>query len=173
MLNTFYQHYCLSGKTVQQQWDVLVDIIGSSEEQYIPSKMEEINWDDKFGEKLPNHIRLQIKIPTTCGSATWKPRDQIYIYRTFCRSRNKVKNLIKSFRKQKETDISSNIKRNPKAFWSYTNSKTAVKNTIASLHSDPKDQTSNLIDNSREKANILNSYFASVFQRNLLMSYLS
>ena len=38
------------------------------------------------------------------------------IYRTFCRSRNKAKNLIKSFRKQKETDISSNIKRNPKAF---------------------------------------------------------
>ena len=50
----------LSGKTVQQ-WDVLVDIIGSSEEQYIPSKMVEINRDDKFGEKLPNHIRLQIK----------------------------------------------------------------------------------------------------------------
>ena len=70
------------------------------------------------------------------------------IYRTFCRSRNKVKNLIKSFRKQKETDISSNIKRNPKTFLSYTDSKTAVKNTIASLHSDPKDQTSNLIDNS-------------------------
>ena len=93
------------------------------------------------------------------------------IYRTFCRSRNKVKNLIKSFKKQKETDIyhiSSNIKRNPKAFWSYTNSKTAVKNTIASLHSDPKDQTSNLIDNSREKANILNSYFASVYTKESL-----
>ena len=48
---------------------------------------------------------------------------------------------------------------------SYTNSKTTVKNTIASLHSDPKDQTSNLIDNSREKANILNSYFASVYTK--------
>ena len=87
------------------------------------------------------------------------------IYRTFCRSRNKVKNLIKSFRKQKETDISSNIKQNPKAFRSYTNSKTAVKNTIASIYSDPKDQTSNLIDNSREKAKILNSYFASVYKK--------
>ena len=51
----------LSGKSVQQQWDVLVDIIGSLEDQYIPSKMVEINRDDKFGEKLPNHIRLQIK----------------------------------------------------------------------------------------------------------------
>ena len=86
------------------------------------------------------------------------------IYCTFCRYRNKVKNLITSFRKQKETDISSNIKRNPKAFWSYTNSKTAVKNTIASFHSYPKDQTSNLIDNSREKANILNSYFFILYK---------
>ena len=68
------------------------------------------------------------------------------IYRTFCRSRKKVKNLIKSFRKQKETDISSNIKRNPKAFWSYTNSKTAVKNTHSLLVS---------------------------IQRNILMKYLS
>ena len=135
--------------------------------------MEEINCIDKFGEKLPNHIRLQIKKNPQHVEALHGNQETRYIYRTFCRSRNKVKNLIKSFRKQKETDISSNIKRNPKAFWSYTNSKTAVKKTIASLHSDPKDQTSNLIDNSREKANILNSYFASVFQRNLLMSYLS
>ena len=57
------------------------------------------------------------------------------IYHTFCRSRNKVNNLIKKFRKQKETDISSNIKRNPKAFWSFTNSKTTVKNTIYQVFS--------------------------------------
>ena len=48
-------------------------------------------------------------------------------------------------------------------FWRYTNSKTVTKNHIMSLYSDPKDQNSNLIDNSREKANILNFYFASVY----------
>ena len=52
----------LSGKSVQQQWDVLVDIIGSLEDQYIPSKMVEINRDDKFGEKLPNHITIRLQI---------------------------------------------------------------------------------------------------------------
>ena len=154
----------LSEKSVQQQWDVLVDNIGSFEDQYNLSKMVEINRDDKFGEKLPNHIRLQIKKKHNMWKRYMETRSPD-IYRTFCRSRNKVKNLIKKFRKQKETDIRSNIKRNPKAFWSYTNSKTTVKNTIASLHSDPKDQTSNLIDNSREKANILNSYFASVYTK--------
>ena len=69
----------LSGKCVQQQWDVLVDIIGSLEDQYIPSKIVEINRDDKFGEKLPNHIRLQIKKNITRGSATWKPGVPKYI----------------------------------------------------------------------------------------------
>ena len=85
------------------------------------------------------------------------------IYNEFCRTRNKVKNITKYFRKQKQANISSNIKENPKAFWRYINSKTVTKNHITSLYSDPKDQNSNLIDNSREKANILNSYFASVY----------
>ena len=71
--------------------------------------------------------------------------------------------MTKYFRKQKEAKISSNIKENPKSFWRYTNSKTVTKNHITSLYSNPKDQNSNLIDNSREKANILNSYFASVY----------
>ena len=54
--------------------------------------MVEINRDDKFGEKLPNHIRLQIKKKHNM----WKHYMEIRspdIYRTFCRSRNKVKNL--------------------------------------------------------------------------------
>ena len=69
--------------------------------------------------------------------------------------------MTKYFKKQKEANISSNIKK--KAFWRYTNSKTVTKNHITSLYSDPKDQNSNLIDNIREKVNILNSYFASVY----------
>ena len=37
--------------------------------------------------------------------------------------------------------------------------------TVSSLHVNPKDTASNLIDNSKEKANILNKYFASVFTK--------
>ena len=42
------------------------------------------------------------------------------VYRNYCRVRNKVKNMIKYTRKQKEKCISGNIKNNPKAFWKYT-----------------------------------------------------
>ena len=40
---------------------VLSSIIKELEEQYIPSKIVDVNRDDRFGEKLPNHIRMQIK----------------------------------------------------------------------------------------------------------------
>ena len=36
------------------------------------------------------------------------------VYRNYCRDRNKVKNMIKYTRKQKEKCISGNIKNNPK-----------------------------------------------------------
>ena len=55
-----------------------------------------------------------------------------------------------------------NAKTKNKAFWKHTNSKTKVMSSIASLHSDPLDEDSMLVDKNSEKANILNQYFASV-----------
>ena len=79
--------------------------------------------------------------------------------------RNKVKNMIKYTRKQKEKQISGNIKNNPKAFWKYTKSKTKSSSAISSLHLNPSDTNSITVDNSKVKANILNEYFASVFTK--------
>ena len=45
------------------------------------------------------------------------------IYREYCRTRNKVKNMMKFFRKNKEIYISFNAKTNNKAFWKYINAK--------------------------------------------------
>ena len=70
---------------------------------------------------------------------------------------------VKYTRKQKEKQISGNIKNNPKAFWKYTKSKTKSSSAISSLHMNPSDTNSITIDNSKVKANILNEYFASVF----------
>ena len=74
-----------------------------------------------------------------------------------------VKNMIKFFSKQKEGEISKNAKTNNKAFWKYTNSKTKIISSIASVHSDPLDEDSMLVDKNSEKANIFNQYFASVY----------
>ena len=84
------------------------------------------------------------------------------VYRNYCRARNKVKNMIKYTRKQKENVLVETLQNNPKAFRKYTKSKTKSNSTVSSLHVNPKDTASNLIDNSKERANILNKYFASV-----------
>ena len=68
-----------------------------------------------------------------------------------------------SFEKNKERDISFNAKTNNKAFWKYINAKTKSTSGIASLHANHLDVNSILVDNNREKANILNTYFARVY----------
>ena len=73
----------------------------------------------------------------------------------YCRMRNKVKNMIKYTRKQKEKQISGNITTTPKLFGNIQ--------AISSLHISPSDSNSITVDNSKVKENILNEYFASVF----------
>ena len=73
----------------------------------------------------------------------------------YCKISNKVKNMIKFFRKQKEREISMKAKTNNKAFWIYTNSKTKLMSSIASLQSDPLDEDSMLVGKNSENVNIL------------------
>ena len=51
-------------------------------------------------------------------------------YLEYCRVRNNVKNMITYFRKQKERNISMDIKNNPKAFWKYISMQTKTKSDI-------------------------------------------
>ena len=126
--------------------------------------MVEINGDIIYKEKLPKHIRKHIKKKHN----SWKRYLETRLaqkHKVFCRARNKVKNTIKYFRKQKEKGISKNIKSNPKAFWKYIKSKTSMKCNITNLHKDPLDEKSPLTDNNQEKANIMNEYFSTVFTK--------
>ena len=86
------------GKNAQQQWDLLSDRIKECEEKYIPSKIIEINGDTKYKDKLPSHIRGKIKNKHNL----WKRYMETRLsktYREYCKARNKVKNMIKYFRK--------------------------------------------------------------------------
>ena len=71
--------------------------------------------------------------------------------------------MMKFFRKNQERDISFNAKTNNKAFWKYIYAKAKSTSGIASLHANLLDVNSILVDNNKEKANILNKYFASVY----------
>ena len=161
-LRTINWYHLFDGKDVQQMWDILLEILLESEKKYILSKVLEITGDNKYKETFSIVIRQKIKKKHNLWKCYMETRSPT-VYRNYCKIRNKVKNMIKYTRKQKEKCISGNIEKNPKAFWKYTKSKTKSNSTISSLHANPKDSSSNQIDNRKEKANILNQYFASVF----------
>ena len=123
-------------------WDIVSEILLENERMHIPNKVLEINGDTKCKETFSMVIRQKIKKKHNL----WKRYMEIRlptVYRNYCRARNKIKNMIKYTRKQKEKCISGNIKNNPKAFWKYTKSKTKSNSAVSSLHVNPKDTASN------------------------------
>ena len=125
-------------------------------------KIVEMNRESKFKELLPEHIRLKIRKKHNLWKRFMETKLQ-KTYLEYCRVRNKVKNMITYFRKQKEKIISMDVKKNPKAFWKYISVKTKSRSGITVLHCDPNDESSRLTNNDSHKANLLNEYFASVF----------
>ena len=75
--------------------------------------------------------------------------------------RNKLRGLTRRLRQQFETQLVNDIKVNPKAFWRYTNTRLKTKTSIGDIRSS----TGTLESHDGAKANILNTYFGSVFTR--------
>ena len=58
-----------------------------------------------------------------------------------------------------ERDLARNVKTNPKAFWRYSNSKLKNKPRLGDL----KNSERAVVQGDKEKADLLNKYFASVY----------
>jgi hypothetical protein len=86
-------------------------------------------------------------------------------YKQFCRTRNKVKSLTRKAQKNYENNLAKKAKNNPKAIWQYIKSKLKLKDSITELNTDPNDTKSKLTSDSKEKAEICNTFFSSVFTR--------
>ena len=82
-------------------------------------------------------------------------------YNKYKQARNCV---VKELRKSKyryEKDLATRIKSYSKLFWTHVRSKTKNKSTIGAL----KNENGTLTVVDKERANILNNYFASVFTK--------
>ena len=80
------------------------------------------------------------------------------------KARNKVKAMILKSKKEFERNTGIQSKRNPKIFWSHVRSKLKTKIGVASLLQDKKVGTLTKFDD-KEKANILQKQFVSVFTK--------
>ena len=75
------------------------------------------------------------------------------------RASNKVKTEVRNAVREFEKQIAGEAKRNPKAFYRYVRSKMKTKSTVGDL--ERLDGT--MADTDVQKADVLNSFFASVF----------
>ena len=74
------------------------------------------------------------------------------------RARNQATSKIRDAQRELETKISKEIKAQPKSFWRYIRSRTSVRDKIDELRYDGE-----IFSSDEEKAECLNTYFASVF----------
>ena len=72
-------------------------------------------------------------------------------------------------KKNFEQNIIKNVKSDPKGFWGYVRDKTKSRTTV----SDLKDVNGNIFSDDTEKADLLNTFFASVFVNDLQVNYQS
>ena len=76
-----------------------------------------------------------------------------------------MKNLTKKAKKHKEKSIAKEVKRNPKKFWQYVNGKTRIRQGIPDLVYSGEDGEERSTANDKEKAEVLSSFFTSVFTK--------
>lgn len=143
---------------IDQMWATIEDEITQATNDCIPKK--------KGGNN-------QTKRPSKwMNQATWeKIKEKKRAYRTFrqsgseedynkyARARNQAKTACKKAVKDFTKNISREVKNNPKAFYSYARSRMKTREGIADLVTE--DGTK--LTGNKEKADILNEYFSSVF----------
>ncbi len=88
------------------------------------------------------------------------------IYQEYCRARNQVRRLTRKAIRNLEKDIAKQAKVNPKNFWAYVNSKMTTRNGVPDLViPGPPGEEPQLTSTDTEKAEVLNSFFTSVFTK--------
>ncbi|CAI9719750.1 Hypothetical predicted protein [Octopus vulgaris] len=80
-------------------------------------------------------------------------------YQAYIRTRNKATNACRKAKKKLEKMVATQAKKSPKSFWSYVKSKTKSKTGIADLKRSEGSKTTT----DKEKADLLNTFFQSVF----------
>ena len=80
-------------------------------------------------------------------------------WRDFKRNRNRLRRLTRKLRKSYQKRLASTVKENPKAFWAYSRSLAKSRDKVRDLERPD----GSLASEDTEKAEILSSFFASVF----------
>ena len=147
----------LRGKDTEESWGILESVIKESVERNVPmQKVFKTFKKKRMTQEVLNVVKEKHKaykkyrrLRTNESKDDYNRTKQMAIY------------VTKKARTEFETRIANNIKENPKEFYSYVNNKTTVRSEIAVL----KNKDGELAILPHEKAEMLNTFFASVFTK--------
>ena len=147
-------------KTTNEAWEILQKRLKASVDNNIPKHRH--NPSQTNIKKKPIWMSYKALTKVKKKHKAW----QRYMttqdgqdYQTYARARNQAKNEVRKALKDYEKSIASEIKTNPKKFWSYVNSKLKTKSEIPQM----KKPDGTMTTSNQEKA--LNNFFTSVFTK--------
>ena len=155
--------------TIEEIWSSLKDKLLDLTSQFIPKRTVSGTpaWKEKgtFPISKPTRDAIQLKNKTHRQWMSALNRDDSESARLlYTRARNKVKSFIRRDKRLFEKGIAMKSKTNPKSFWSHARRKLKTKPGVAPLLEKVQDSGSLKFDD-KEKANILQAQFSSVFTR--------
>ena len=157
----------INEESVDQSWKLFKEKILELRNRFVPLKeIDSQHWRKRkgaipIGTDLQNEVsekgRLHRKwARSTCPVERSRNR-QVYVT-----ARNRVNRMMSQARRRYEENICSKSKSKPKVFWSHVRGKMKSASGVSSLLESPNDKSS-LRHEDREKADILQKQFCSVF----------
>ena len=138
-----------------KSYDTFFNILQSSLEKNSLRRKNAVKKRDMFMNNEAMRLRAAKTRHWRRSVATKSPHDKI----KYNRSKNKLRTLTRKLRNDYEITLASNIIDRPKSFWKYGKSRLKTRATIPIL----KKPDGSKATIPKEKANVLNDYFESVF----------
>ena len=141
---------------VEECWNLIYSKLDEGMEKFVPkvdikSRKKSPPWMNPFVKKsIKKKHKLFKKLFNSNNS---------YVYKLYMNARNESARIVKNAKKNYQKDMASKIDSNPKVFWRYINSNRKNKDGIAPLSTD----NINFETNNKNKADMLNNFFSSVF----------
>ena len=154
---------------IEESWFSLKTELHRLRSQYVPkfTSSGKPTWNEKGTFPVSKSTREAIQLKKK-HHRLWiselEKGDAAVARLRFTQARNKVKECVRRDKRTFERSIAMQSKKNPKAFWSHARRKLKTKRGIAPLLLDVLKKDSLTFDD-KEKANILQRQFSSVFTK--------
>ena len=146
----------MSDMDTETSWDFFMNKVSYCIEQYVPVKKT----NKKF--KKPKWMDQYCVRKVKKKYQAWKRFTHSHSYRDYaeyCKLRNSAAKAVKFAKKKYQKGIAESVQKSAKSFWSHVKEEIKSKSSIGDL----KDKNGEIKTDNKDKAEILNDFFASAF----------